>query len=205
MEKEIKDRVIDLFTQIAIFTSFSTAEIKTKFFRQGLAKIVEYDAAETIIAEGKYDNWVFWLIDGQIDVVKNNCRVATFQRVGDMFGEMGILEGDARSASVYAGVPTVCLCIDMSILDHPELEAKIDKETFCRDVAQVTKNRLAKTTSRLTETENTLAAVAQKLQEEERKHAETLQTLKKTLEKLDEKDKIIAALQQKLADAGHEG
>jgi len=94
-----------------------------------------------IVAEGKYDNWVYWLINGQIDVMKNEIKVATFRRIGDMFGEMGIVDGDAISASVLASSAVVRLAIDMSILDHPELEQKISKEAFCNDVAHITKSR----------------------------------------------------------------
>lgn len=200
MDTQVREKIIELFTQISVLKSFSTPEIQEKFFKKGLAKIIEYKPGETIIVEGKYDNWVYWLIDGKIDVIKNNYKVASFERIGDMFGEMGILEGDARSASVFACTETICLAIDMSILDHPELEQKISQETFCRDVAQVTKNRLAKTTNRLTEAGQELEITKQKLADTEQRREEAMQTIKKTLLKLDEKDKEIKDLKQELEE-----
>lgn len=204
MDSKMQEKVLALFPQISILKSFSSEEIKDKFFKKGFAKIVGYAPGEIIISEGKYDNWVYWLIDGKIDVVKNDVRVAEFRRVGDMFGEMGILEGDARSASVMANSPVVCLSIDMSILDHPELERKISREAFCNDVAHVTKKRLARTTSRLTVSEHELLSVKDKLAETDRKWHSTMETLSKTLDKLEEKDAQIKALKQDLAAVQNE-
>jgi CRP-like cAMP-binding protein len=198
MDSQSQEKIIELFTHLSLFESFTAAEIKEKFFNKGLAKINSYAAGEKIIDEGRYDNWAYWLIDGKINVVKNNCTVATFQRVGDMFGEMGILQGDARSASVFAAVDTVCIAIDMSILDHADLKHKISQEAFCKDVAFVTKDRLARTTCRLSEAQNELALTRQQLAESQQNWQETLQTLKKTLQKLDEKDREIKALQDEL-------
>jgi len=197
MDARNREKIFELFTQLSILKSFSTAEIKDTFFKRGLAKVVEYSPGDTIIDEGKYDNWVYWLIEGRIDVIKNGVSVAFFERIGDMFGEMGILEGDARSASVFARTKTVCLTIDMSILEHPDLKDKISQEVFCRDIAQVTKDRLAKTTFRLSETEQQLA-------ETEQSWKETMATLKKTLERLEEKDMELASLKQSLDQARQE-
>ncbi len=199
MKQEVKDTVIELFTQISLFKSFSAKEISTKFFQHGFARIIEYQPAETIISEGKYDNWMYWLISGKVDVIKNNCHVATLQRVGDMFGEMGILEGDARSASVYASTSSICLAIDMSILDHPELERKISRNAFCKDVAYVTKSRLATTTNRLTEAEQGLEDTKQLLAQSEQKLLENRQILKKTLGLLEEKDTLLEEKEKEIA------
>lgn len=201
MEGVPNDSIIDIFTQISLFRTFSASEIQEKFFKKGLAKIIEYRPGETIIDEGKYDNWVFWLIEGRIDIVKTAVTVATFQRVGDMFGEMGILEGDARSASVIACTPTTCLTIDMSILDHPDIKHKISQEAFCRDVAQITKTRLARTTSRLSESAHELELIKHQLAEYEKRYKEAMQTIKKTLLKLDEKDHEILSLRHELDTA----
>ena len=198
MDEQTREKVVALFNQISILKSFSNQEIKEKFFKKGLSKIVEYAPGELIIAEGKYDNWVYWLINGQIDVMKNKIKVAAFRRIGDMFGEMGIVDGDARSASVLASSTVVCLAIDMSILDHPELEQKISKEAFCNDVAHITKSRLARTTNRLTESEQTLLLVKEKLVETEKKWNASMEMLSKTLQKLEEKDENTKALTRDL-------
>lgn len=204
MDPQIQEKVLGLFPQISILKSFSSGEIKEKFFKKGFAKIIGYAPGEVIISEGKYDNRVYWLIDGKIDVVKNEVLVAAFRRVGDMFGEMGILDGDARSASVVANTHVICLSIDMSILDHPELEQKISREAFCNDVALVTKSRLARTTSRLTESEQEILLLKKKLAETDQKWRSSMETLSKTLDKLEEKDAYINALKQDLAAVQNE-
>jgi len=62
MDEQVREKIFELFTQISICKSFSSEEIKERFFKKGLAKIIEYNPGETIIDEGKYDNWVYWLI-----------------------------------------------------------------------------------------------------------------------------------------------
>lgn len=204
MDEQIREKVFGLFTHVAVCKSFSRAEIQEKIFKKGLAKIIEYSRGETIISEGKYDNWVYWLIEGKINVVKNGVTVATFERVGDMFGEMGILDGDARSASVVAAADTICLTIDMSILDHPGLQQKISREDFCRDIAQATKGRLVKTTCRLTEAEQRLLAARQQLEATEQKLRETMSELNRTRELISSKDEALAALHKQLEGAHQE-
>ncbi len=190
----IKDRVIEMLTSLDVLKSFSTNEINEKFFRKGLAKIVQYEPGETIIKEGLYDNWVFWLMEGKVDVIKNGVTIASFQRIGDMFGEMGILDGNARTATVAASTFTVCFELDMSIIEHSDLKNKISKESFCRSIAQLTKDRLAKTTRRLSDSENELTATKRRLAEIEQKWQSLQITVQKLLEKNAEKDKKIDSL-----------
>jgi len=201
MDTETKQHVIEILSRISILKSFSAAEIKEKFFKKGLARVRGFGADETIISEGNFDNWVYWLVKGKIDVYKNNLKIDTLQRVGDMFGEMSVLEGDARSATVVSRTDTVCLAVDMSILDHPDLKDKISKDRFCGDVAQVTKHRLAKTTHRLSKSGRELAETKNKLADMEQKWREAMETLRKTLLKLDEKEKEIRALKKQIKDS----
>lgn len=206
MNPAVRDSVLDIFTRVSVFQRFPRAELHQRFFSRGLARIIEFEPGEQIIDEGRFDNWVFWLIAGMVEVVKGTCTVAVLRRAGDMFGEMGVLQGDARSASVRACETTICLAIDMSILEHPDLSGKVDRDAFCRDVAFVTGDRLASTTNRLTAAEQDLHALREKLDETRAQLEETRQqlhatrhVLMKTLERLEEKDTRIRDLEAQSA------
>lgn len=200
----MKDKVISMLTSLDVLKSFSAEEINARFFKRGLAKIVQYDAEETIIHEGQYDSWVYWLIDGQVKVIKNGIVIASFQRVGDMFGEMGILDGEARSATVQAAVQTTCFELDMSVLERPELKNKISRESFCRSIAQLTKGRLAKTTRRLSDVEKELVELKKLLMESEEKRQAVMIAFQELIKKIEDKNQKIRALSADLAEKENE-
>ena len=83
-----------------------------------LSKIRKYEPGELIIEEGKYDNWVYFLVSGRVRVVKHEVEINILDQTGEVFGEMGMLGGTARSASIYATEETVCLATDASFVDR---------------------------------------------------------------------------------------
>ncbi len=82
------------------------------------ARYKQYNAGEIIIEEGVYDQFVYVLVSGGVSVLKGMIEINRLQRVGDVFGEMGILDGSARSATVQALRPTSCLALDSSLIDQ---------------------------------------------------------------------------------------
>lgn len=83
-----------------------------------LSKIRKYEPGELIIEEGVYDCWIYFIVSGNIRVVKHEENLSVLKRTGDVFGEMGIIDGSPRSASVYAVDETVCLATDASYVDR---------------------------------------------------------------------------------------
>ena len=77
-----------------------------------LSKIREYDRNEAIIQEGGQDQWIYFLLAGKVRIEKKGVQLAIIDHVGEMFGEMRLLDGLARSASVFAESKTVCLAFD---------------------------------------------------------------------------------------------
>jgi CRP/FNR family cyclic AMP-dependent transcriptional regulator len=115
-----------------------------------LSRLHEYPAGELILAEGSLDNRIYYLLQGKARIVKNNRELAVIRRTGDVFGEMGVIDGSARSASVYAMEPTVCLVADISSLDDLQDESKhVFRYTLFRGFAQILANRLRMTTEEL--------------------------------------------------------
>ena len=104
---------LSMLQRIERFHSFSEDNLKS-FLEVG--KLKEYDAGETIIKKGDKDQWLYFLLSGEVKIVKGEQIFAILKRSGDLFGEMGIIDNLARSASVWAQTKTTLLGIDCSNL-----------------------------------------------------------------------------------------
>jgi CRP-like cAMP-binding protein len=132
---------------IPTLKAFSEAELKGVL---QLSKIVKYAPGEPIIKEGDYDNRMYFLVSGKANVAKHGESLSVLRRAGDVFGEMGIIDGSPRSASVIAVDETVCLVTDASYIDRI---SDNDRLTFCyvlfRIFCEILANRLRITSNEL--------------------------------------------------------
>ncbi len=94
-----------------------------------LSKLRRYTPGEVITREGEYDSWLYVLISGEVTISKNEEEIATLDKLGETFGELAVIDGEARSATVHAASGSTCLAIDGAFLDRlapadkPEFEA----------------------------------------------------------------------------------
>lgn len=79
-----------------------------------LSKIRQYEDGEFIIKEGDIDPWLYFLLSGEIKIIKEGEEIGTIDRNGEIFGEMRVIDDEMRSASVKASGKTVCLAVDTS-------------------------------------------------------------------------------------------
>jgi CRP-like cAMP-binding protein len=79
-----------------------------------LSKIREYENGERIIKEGDDDPWLYFLLSGRLTIKKNGIEIGRIDQVGEIFGEMRVVDTLSRSASVYADGKTLCLGVDTS-------------------------------------------------------------------------------------------
>ncbi len=109
----LKDNVQNLQTLLKIYPlrSFETKNLQ-QLLR--LSKIKEYEHGEQIIKENENDPWIFFLLSGKVRVERKDVEIGIIDREGEIFGEMRLLNGLARSASVHAEGKTVCLGVDTS-------------------------------------------------------------------------------------------
>lgn len=77
-----------------------------------LSKIREYDDGEVIIREGDQDTWLYFLLSGKILISKGGVGIGTIDEVGEIFGEMRIVDSLHRSATVQAVGQTVVLSVN---------------------------------------------------------------------------------------------
>lgn len=119
----LSDQIINVLRKFMIFDDLSASDIKKILsmdakYESHIAKLCQYNAGEIVINEGDFDCWSFWVVKGVFDVIQNGKPIASFSNSGEIFGEMSVLEGIPRTASVVSASQGVCLCIDMSVIEN---------------------------------------------------------------------------------------
>ena len=102
--RELRAREAAL-TQAPIFAGLNKRQLRS------LAKVtgvVRFEPAKTIVKEGSRDRSFYVILEGSVTVQIGSRNVAHLE-AGQFFGEMAILDGDPRVASVIADSPTTCL------------------------------------------------------------------------------------------------
>jgi CRP/FNR family cyclic AMP-dependent transcriptional regulator len=138
---------IQYLKKIPALECFNERDLET-FMR--FSEVKKYKENEVIIEEDTLDDRVFYLITGKAKVMKNGQELIILRRTGDVFGEIGVVTGIARSASVYASGPTTCLIIRTSQIDNLNEENRLTfKYVLYRGFAEILANRLKNTTQEL--------------------------------------------------------
>lgn len=75
---------------------------------------VRVPSGETIVREGEPADRFFIITQGAVEVVQGDRRVATLGP-GEYFGEIGLLVGEPRVATVRATTPTELLALDRDL------------------------------------------------------------------------------------------
>lgn len=137
--KENKN-ALTLLKRIEKFQAFTDSDLQS-FLQVG--KIREYEPGETIILKGESDQWVYFLLSGEVKIVKGEKTFAILKRGGDLFGEMGVIDKTARSASVWAQTKAMLLGVDCSKLaERQTMRGTIFHYTIYRLFAECLADRL---------------------------------------------------------------
>lgn len=127
-----------------------------------MSEIKAFEPGEQIMEEGLFERSIFYLISGKARIVKNGKELAMIRRTGDVFGEMGVIDGSARSASVFAVDKTICLQTDMAAVESLYGDSKLAfRYTIFRGFAQILANRLRMTSEELLRSREELARLKQ--------------------------------------------
>jgi len=138
------EKVLRILREIDQFTTFSSEDILS-FLDAG--KLLEYEKDEEILIEGQNGFHVYFLLSGEVKITKEGKEVRTLRRTGELFGEMGFVAGDNRSASVMAMQKTLVLRLDSAIIGkNPDAKELALGYTMYRLFCEVLADRLRVTT-----------------------------------------------------------
>jgi CRP-like cAMP-binding protein len=76
----------------------------------GIARVVRFDDGSAIVRAGRDGDSFFVLVEGSVRVSRRGLPSLTLEE-GSFFGEMALLDGGPRTATVTAKAPVACLVI----------------------------------------------------------------------------------------------
>ncbi|MDY7002069.1 MAG: cyclic nucleotide-binding domain-containing protein [Thermodesulfobacteriota bacterium] len=114
------DLLVKRLNQIPHLSVFSDEELKERFLP--MSKVRVFKPGDIISKEGIVDPWIYFIISGQVKIMKHGKTISVLKRCGEVFGEMSVIEEAEASCTVIALTDTTCLAMDSSLLE------KLDKE-----------------------------------------------------------------------------
>jgi CRP/FNR family transcriptional regulator, cyclic AMP receptor protein len=93
---------------VPLFSNMATSELSHV---ASVAREVTFPAGYRIIDQGDHGDHMFLIVDGEVLIQRGDTPLKTL-RPKDFFGEMSIIDGEARSASAIAQTDCLCLRID---------------------------------------------------------------------------------------------
>lgn len=126
------DDEADTLRKIPVFGSLEANKIRLLAFASDL---IEYPDGKTILRQGDYGDSVFVTIEGNVEIeIFNGANKSRKREYGQhsIFGELSIIRGTLRAATVTAKTDVVVLKISKDALetmmdDQPSLRAALEK------------------------------------------------------------------------------
>ena len=121
-----KDAKIDLIKQVPLFAQCSRRELAEV---ASIADEIDLPAGKELIREGGRGREFFVLLDGTVDVQKDERRIRELKG-GDFFGEIALVSDAPRTATVTTSSPVRALVVSdrsfRSLLRHsPSIQLKV--------------------------------------------------------------------------------
>jgi CRP-like cAMP-binding protein len=122
------------------------------------SSLLQCDPGDVIIKEGSIDSRFYILLSGELEVRVAGKTVAAITRIGEVFGELALVNQDKRLASVIASTRAVCLAVDQKFLQdiRPRDEDPAFHASLYEFVARLIARKLDLTSRRLAEVEREL-------------------------------------------------
>jgi CRP-like cAMP-binding protein len=157
-ENRITKTVTDFLKSFPFFESLTSEELLVTV---GHINFMEVEANEIIFREGEHADCVYFVIEGELDVIKESTGgkpgsttdqvlIATLSK-GRSIGEMAVIDKTPRSATVKVRTKATLASLtlegfDLLLLNHPKVGIKILK-----GIARLLSQNLRRTSSRLAE------------------------------------------------------
>jgi CRP-like cAMP-binding protein len=120
----------DVLRELPLFAGVSGRHVRKI---AGLAREVRFHQGSTIVRAGERGDSFFVIIDGKASVLRPGRRRAIRIGPGDYFGEMSLIDGGERSATVVADTEMLCLRLSRTpftkmLKDEPEVSIALLRE-----------------------------------------------------------------------------
>jgi CRP/FNR family transcriptional regulator, cyclic AMP receptor protein len=124
-----KDAKVSLLERVPLFERCSKRDLRKI---GSLARETEYPPGTAVVREGEPGSELFIILEGEVDVRSRARKLATLP-AGNYFGEIALVTGSPRTASVTTGTPVQALVINgrdfrKLLQDSPELQFKVLQE-----------------------------------------------------------------------------
>jgi len=120
LEGKIKDAV-DFVHHAAFFRNFTKEQVKEMLTA---ISILKFTKGDVIVAEGDIDDTFYIILDGIAKIKKNDKDIASIV-VGECFGEMAYISGQARTATVLAETDCILIKISSTLMDKSSNEIQL--------------------------------------------------------------------------------
>jgi len=124
-----KDAKVSLLANVPLFERCSRRDLAKI---AAIARDVEYPAAIPVVREGEPGTELFIVVHGEVDVRRGSRKLATL-RAGKFFGEIALITGSPRTATVTTGTQLQALVITgpdfrKLLQDSPDIQFKVLQE-----------------------------------------------------------------------------
>lgn len=125
-DRPLGRRGVDMLGQVPLFTGLPKRSLK-KLAEH--ADIVSFNERESIVEDGQPGGTFYVLLEGEAKVVRGKRTIGTLGP-GDFFGEISLLDGGPRTATVVATTPVTAIRIfkrsfDKVVSQEPGVAAQI--------------------------------------------------------------------------------
>jgi CRP/FNR family cyclic AMP-dependent transcriptional regulator len=145
-----RERIADMLESIAMFDGFARRELE---LLADYLHAYEAPSGSVLLREGRRDGFLWLLVDGRLDVIKEaeggkQRRLATV-RAGKAIGEMSIIDEQPHSATVVVTTPATLLLLTKQSFERiGEEHARVGFRLLWK-VAEVLSHRLRQTSGQL--------------------------------------------------------
>ena len=101
-------RARDVLAQVPLFEDLSPRHLKRVADRMEQQRFME---GASVVKAGEEGDTFYVIVEGEADVVAPDGRVVATLRPGEFFGEISLLDGGPRTASVVAATPMLMLTL----------------------------------------------------------------------------------------------
>lgn len=134
-DAKIKD-TIDYVHHAPFFQNFSKEQVKDLLTA---GKITKIPKGKVIVAEGEIDDTFYIILTGNTKIMKGDKKIACIS-VGECFGEMAYISGQARTASVLADTDCILIKFSATLMDKSSKDIQL---LFYKNFARTLVNRFS--------------------------------------------------------------